>query len=88
MAKKKSLFRRVWKGFWNIVLSIGLIQWLIAVIIATPIWLIYLTCRVKITGYEIFQEYRKKPAIFVFWHGRSMMLSPIIAIGGMRAYAI
>ena len=88
MAKKKSLFRRVWKGFWNIVLSIGLLQWLIAILIATPIWFVYLTSRVKITGYEIFKQYRKKPAIFVFWHGRSMMLSPIIAVGGMRAYAI
>lgn len=88
MAKKKSLFRRIWKRFWNLIFSIGLIQWVIAILVATPIWFVYLTSRVKITNYEIFKKYRKKPAIFVFWHGRSMMLSPIIAVGGMRAYAV
>ena len=35
-----------------------------------------------------FEQYRNKPAIFVFWHGRSMMLSPIIRMRGMRGYAI
>ena len=84
MAQKKSLFKLAWK--W--VFRLGINQWLIAMIIATPIWLIYLTCRVKITNYETFKKYRRKPAIFVFWHGRSMMLSPIIAIGRMRAYAV
>ena len=88
MAQKKSFFRRAWKWFWDIILGLGIIQWIIAVIIATPIWFVYLTSRIKITGYEIFKEYRKKPAIFVFWHGRSMMLSPIIAVGRMRGYAI
>ena len=88
MAQNKSLFRRAWKRFWNIVLGLGIIQWIIAIIIATPIWFVYFTSRVKITGYDNFKKYRKKPAVFVFWHGRSMMLSPIIAIGGMRAYAV
>lgn len=88
MAQKKSLFRRVWKRFWDIVLGLGIIQWIVALIIATPIWFVYLTSRVKITNYETFKKYRRKPAIFVFWHGRSMMLSPIIAVGGMRAYAV
>ena len=84
MVQKKSLFRRAWKAFW----SLSLFQWLIAILIAMPIWFVYLTSRIKITGYETFKKYRKKPAIFVFWHGRSMMLSPIIAVGGMRAYAV
>ena len=88
MAQKKSLFRRLWKRFWDAVLGIGILQWLIAVIIATPIWFIYLTSSKKITNYKTFKKYRRRPAIFVFWHGRSMMLSPIIAIGGMRAYAV
>ena len=69
-------------------MGLGIIQWIVAIIIATPIWLIYLTCRIKITNYETFKEYRRRPAIFVFWHGRSMMLSPMIAVGRMRAYAI
>ena len=88
MAKKKSFFRRAWKGFWDIILGLGLVQWVIAVIVATPIWIVYLTGRRKIIGYEIFRQYRKKPAVFVFWHGRSMMLSPIVAVGRMRSYAV
>ena len=88
MAQQRSLFRRAWKGFWDFFLGLSIIQWIVAIIIATPIWLIYFTCRVKITNYETFKKYRRKPAIFVFWHGRSMMLSPIIAIGRMRGYAI
>ena len=55
---------------------------------ALAIWFVYFTCRKKITGWEIFKKYRRKPAIFVFWHGRSMMLSPIVCLGGMRAYAV
>ncbi len=81
-------FRRAWKRFWTPILGAGIIQWFIASVMAILIWFVYFTCRKKITGYEIFRKYRRKPAIFVFWHGRSMMLSPIIAIGGMRAYAV
>lgn len=88
MAQQRSLFRRAWKGFWDFFLGLSLIQWIVAIVIATPIWLIYFTCRVNIKGYKTFKKYRRKPAIFVFWHGRSMILSPIIAIGGMRAYAV
>lgn len=84
MAQKKSFLRRAWKWFFGL----GLIQWIIAIIIVIPVWVIYFTSRKKITNYKVFKEYRRKPAIFVFWHGRSMMLSPIIAIGGMRAYAV
>ena len=88
MVQKKSLFRRAWKGFWNFFLGLSIIQWIVAIIIATPIWFVYLTSYIKITNYETFKKYRRKPAIFVFWHGRSMMLSPIIAVGRMRAYAV
>ncbi len=81
-------FRKIWKGFWEPVLHMPPIQWLVAGLMAVMIWSVYLTSRKKITNYETFKKYRRKPAIFVFWHGRSMMLSPIIAIGGMRAYAV
>lgn len=84
MAQKKSFFRRAWKWFFGL----GIIQWLIAILIAMPIWFVYFTSIKKITNYKTFKKYRRKPAIFVFWHGRSMMLSPIIAMGGMRAYAV
>ena len=55
---------------------------------AICIWFVYFTCRKKITNWDVFKKYRRKPAIFIFWHGRSMMLSPIVCLGGMRAYAV
>ncbi len=81
-------FRKAWKKFWNPILGCQLIQWVVAVCLSVPMWTVYLTSRKQIIGLEYFKQYRKKPAIFVFWHGRSMMLSPIIRMRGMRAYAV
>ncbi len=81
-------FRKLWKKFWEPILHLGIIQWIVAILMAIMIWGAYLTSRKKITGYDVFKKYRRSPAIFVFWHGRSMMLSPIIFIGGMRGYAV
>lgn len=81
-------FRKIWKGFWEPVLHLPIIQWIVAFLLAIMIWFVYITSRKKIKNYDIFKKYRRKPAIFVFWHGRSMMLSPIIFLGGMRAYAV
>ncbi len=81
-------FRKLWKGFWEPVLHMPIIQWIVALLMAGFIWFVYFTSRKKITGYEIFKKYRRKPAVFIFWHGRSMMLSPIICLGGMRAYVV
>lgn len=81
-------FRKLWKGFWQPILSLSVFQWVIAVLFAIPIWFTYFTSIKRITNIETFYKYRKKPAIFVFWHGRSMMLSPIICLGGMQAYAV
>ncbi len=81
-------FRKLWKGFWQPILSLSVFQWVIALLFAIPIWFAYFTSIKRITNIETFYKYRKKPAIFVFWHGRSMMLSPIICLGGMQAYAV
>ena len=81
-------FRKVWKKFWEPILGMGLIQWVIAILMAIPMWFVYFTSIKRITNIETFYEYRRKPAIFVFWHGRSMMLSPINCLGSMRAYAV
>lgn len=81
-------FRKVWKKFWEPILGLGIFQWVIAVCLAIPMWFTYFTSKKRVSNIETFYEYRKKPAIFVFWHGRSMMLSPIICLGGMRAYAV
>lgn len=81
-------FRKVWKGFWEPVLRLPIFQWIIALLMAVAIWGVYFTSRLRIRNIEVFRKYRKKPAIFVFWHGRSMMLSPIVAMRGMRSYAV
>ncbi|MBQ8294637.1 MAG: lysophospholipid acyltransferase family protein [Alphaproteobacteria bacterium] len=81
-------FRKLWKGFWEPILSLGIFQWIVAVIMAIPIWFVYFTSVKRIKNIDVFYKYRKKPAIFVFWHGRSLMLSPIICLGGMQAYAV
>ncbi|MDE6250928.1 MAG: DUF374 domain-containing protein [Alphaproteobacteria bacterium] len=86
--EKKSLFRRLWKGFWEPVLHLSVMQWLVAGFMAACIWMVYLTSWVKFTNIEVFKKYKKKPAIYVFWHGRSMMLSPIVCVRGMRSYAV
>ena len=81
-------FRKIWKGFWEPILKLGIFQWIIVIFMAIPIWFSYFTSIKRISNIEVFYKYRKKPAIFVFWHGRSLMLSPIICLGGMRAYAV
>ena len=84
----KQVLRKIWKKFFNAIFHFPPVQWVIAAIIALPIWVVYFTSRIKITNYETYKKYRDKPAIFMFWHGRMMMLSPIICIGRMRSYVI
>lgn len=81
-------FRKLWKAFWEPILGLSFFQWIVAGLMALAIWFVYFTCRKRVTNWETFKKYRKKPAIFIFWHGRSMMLSPIVCLGGMRAYAV
>lgn len=82
------MFRKLWKKFWEPILGFSGFQWIIAGIMAAIIWFIYFTCRKKIINYQTFKKFHNKPAIFVFWHGRSLMLSPIVCLGGMKSYAI
>ena len=82
------MFRKIWKKFWEPILGLSIFQWIIAAIMAVLIWFVYFTCRKKIVNYETFKKFRHKPAIFVFWHGRSFMLSPIVCLGGMKSYAV
>ncbi len=81
-------FRKVWKKFWKPVLGCGIVQWMVALILSIPMWTVYFTSRKQIEGEEYLKKYCKKPAIFVFWHGRTMMLSPMICVRGMRGYVI
>lgn len=81
-------FRKIWKGFWQPILKCGLIQWIIAGLMALAIWIVYFTSWRTIQGKEIIKNHSKKSAIFVFWHGRSMMLSPIRLMLGGKGYAV
>jgi lysophospholipid acyltransferase (LPLAT)-like uncharacterized protein len=81
-------FRKLWKAFWEPLLRLPLVQWALAVLMSLAIWFVYFTTWKKIKGKEVLRNCRKKPAIFVFWHGRSMMLSPIVRRFGVRGYAV
>ncbi len=80
---KKSLRR-----FFRFIYGWGLVQWILAVIYYVLIWFVYFTSEKHITGMHILKKYNRRPAIFVFWHGRTMMLSPIIFLNHVRGYAI
>ena len=82
------MFRKIWKNFWGFLLGISILQWIIVIFMAAMMWFIYFTCRKEIVNYETFKKFKHKPAIFAFWHGRSLMLSPIVCLGGMKSYAI
>ncbi len=82
------IFRKAWKGFWEPILGCEITQWIIALLLSIPIWTVYLTSRKRIIGMDVLKEYRKKPAIFVCWHGRSMMLGPIVRAHGVRTYMV
>lgn len=86
--KIKEKFKKGWKAFWRKFMSFRTVQWIVVSLMAVGIWFVYFTCIKKIRGREIFKQYRGKPAIFVFWHGRSMMLSPIVRKYGLYGYAV
>ncbi|MDR0967315.1 MAG: DUF374 domain-containing protein [Rickettsiales bacterium] len=67
---------------------LGIIQWIFAFLMFIGINFVYYTSKIKIENKKVFIKYRDKPAIFVFWHGRSMMLSPIVYKIGIRGYAL
>ena len=81
MDKKKTTrqrLRELWKKFWRMLFTLPLVQWLVAILAAGGIWLVYLSCRVRYRNTETFKKFVGKPVIFAFWHGRSMMLSPVM----------
>ena len=84
---KKSLKKRL-KRFFRYLYGWGVIQWFLAIIYCILIWFVYFTSKKDIAGLDILKKYGRKPAIFVFWHGRTMMLSPVIALARIRGYAI
>lgn len=84
---KRSL-RIKFKRFFRTIYGWGVVQWFLALVYYILIWFVYFTSKKEISGMNILHEYSRKPAIFVFWHGRTMMLSPVVARAGVRGYAI
>lgn len=81
-------FRKIWKKIWRSVFGFCLVQWVIAIFLYIPICTVYLTSRKQVIGLDVLKKYSKKPAVFVCWHGRSMMLGPIVRRHGIRAYVV
>lgn len=84
----KKVFKKIWKKFWRPILRSPIIQWLLMGIVAGIIWFIYLTSKHRFTNTESLRQYRKKPVIFVFFHGRCAMLSPVIKSAHIRGYCV
>lgn len=80
----KKRFKHLIRG----ILGLAIIQWPIALLFYVIIWFVYFTSRREFIGENILKEYKRKPAIVVFWHGRSMMLSAVVTKIGIRGYAI
>jgi len=81
-------FRKIWKKFWAPILYNPIVQWTAVLILASLIWFIYLTSKRRFINKEMLKQFRNKPAIFVFFHGRPLMLSPLIKSVGIPAYCI
>jgi lysophospholipid acyltransferase (LPLAT)-like uncharacterized protein len=64
------------------------IQWPLAFLSYLMIWLVFFTSKIKLKNGEVFEEFRNKQAIFAFWHGRSMMLAPVVRLKRLQGFVI
>lgn len=69
-------------------LGLDIVQWCFAVPVSIIMWLIFATCCTHVRNKKILKEYRHKPAIFVVWHGRTMIPSVVMALYRMRSCAV
>ena len=81
-------FRKIWKKFWTPILHNPIIQWTLAVMLAGATWFVFLTSKHKFTNTESLQNYREKPVVFAFFHGRCAMLSPMIKRAKIPGFCI
>jgi len=81
-------FRKIWKGFWTPILHNSIFQWILVTLLAGLTWFIFLTSRHKFTNTKSLKNYRKSPVVFVFFHGRCAMLSPVIRSARIKAYCV
>ena len=80
--------RKIWKKFWTPILHNSVVQWTLATVLAGITWFIFLTSRHKFTNTKSLQQYRTKPVVFVFFHGRCAMLSPVIKSAHIKSYCV
>lgn len=80
--------RKLWKKSLRMILHSPIIEWPLVLIIAGLTWFIFLTSKHRLYNTESLKNYKNKPVIFVFFHGRCAMLSPIIKRSGVPAYCI
>lgn len=69
-------------------LGLDIVQWCIAVPVAIIMWLMFITCCTHIRNKKVLKEYSKKPAVFVLWHGRTMIPTLVMGLYGMHACAV
>lgn len=69
-------------------LGLDIVQWVFVVPIAIIMWLIFITCCTHVRNKHILREYRKKPAVFVVWHGRTMIPSIVMLLYRIRSCAV
>ncbi len=82
------VFRKIWKGFWEPVLHNSIVQWVVVFALAGVTWFIFLTSRHKFTNTKSLKNYRKNPVVFVFFHGRCAMLSPVVRSARIKSYCV
>ena len=69
-------------------LGLDIVQWVFAVPVSIIMWLIFATCCTHVRNKKILKEYKNKPAVFVIWHGRTMIPSVVMALYRMRSCAV
>ena len=84
----KKIFKKIWKKFWRPILRSPIIQWILMGLVAGIIWFIYLTSKHRFINTKSLKQYRNKPVIFAFFHGRCAMLSPVIKTAGVHGYCV
>lgn len=81
-------FKKIWKKVFNPIFHTPVVQWSLATILAGATWFIYLTSKHRFVNTKSLKQYRKKPAVFVFFHGRCAMLSPVIKSARIKSYCV
>lgn len=84
----KQILKKIWKKFWRPILRTPAIQWIVMGFCAAIIWTIYFSSRKRLVNTESLKQYRNKPVIFVFFHGRCAILSPIIRRARIHGYCV